>query len=66
MKSGPNVSPKIILRGNLPVLSEIMVKSCVNVDKALSESTAREPHFLQCMSIPKRVCLPMLDLFFSL
>lgn len=28
VKSGPNVSSKIILPGDLPVLGEIMVKSC--------------------------------------
>lgn len=39
------------------MLDEITVKSCTNVDKALWPSKDREPHFLQCVSISKWLCL---------
>lgn len=58
VKSGLNVSSKIILPGDFPVLGGIMVKSCVNVDKASPESTAGEPHFLRMCPFPNGyVCL---------
>lgn len=57
-KSGLTVSSKIIFLGDVPVLGEIMVKACVNVGKALPDSTARELHFLRMCPFPNGyVCL---------